>query len=195
MRKVRVDAPLPAEVADAIVVDRAGDVTTLGTHLRGATCLVSFLRHFGCTGCADHVADLAPRLPELHALGLRTVLVGNGEPRYIDGFLERAGLANARVTVLTDPTLRVFTAAGLVRSAWATIGPRAMLDALRARSRGVAGRGMEGDHFQQGGTLVVDRGGEVAFFHANASLGDHPRANDLVDVALRLVARSSAVVY
>ena len=191
----RVDAPLPPELAEAIVLDRAGAPSPLGTHLRGAPCLVSFLRHFGCTGCADHVADLAPRLPELHRLGLRTVFVGNGEPRYIDGFLERAGLATARVDVVTDPTLRVFAAAGLVRSAWATLGPRALADVLRARSHGIAGRGMEGDHFQQGGALVVDVDGAVAFFHASASLGDHPRATDLVDVALRLVARSSDVVY
>jgi hypothetical protein len=126
---------------------------------------------------------------------MKTIFVGNGEPRYIDAFLERTGLARFRVEVLTDPTLRVFAAAGLVRSVWATIGPRAIADVVRARSRGIAAHGSEGDHFQQGGALVVDASGKVIYFHASASLGDHPRASDLVDVALRLVARSSKVVY
>lgn len=192
---MRVGEPIPAELDAAIVIDRAGASAPLGTHLRGLPCLVSFLRHFGCTGCADHIADVAPRLQELHALGLRTVFVGNGEPRYIDGFLQRTGLADKHATVVTDPTLRVFAAAGLLRSKWATLGPRAALDVARARSRGIAGQGLEGDHFQQGGALIVDADGVVAYFHRSKSLGDHPAASDLVDVALAMCARQSATIY
>jgi hypothetical protein len=192
---MRVGQPLPAELVAALVLDRDGKSAPFGTHLRGSPCLVSFLRHFGCTGCADHIADIAPRLHELHELGLRTVFVGNGEPRYIDAFLQRTGLADQHAGVVTDPTLRVFAAAGLLRSKWGTMGLRALVDVARARSRGIAGHGIEGDHFQLGGALIVDAAGTVAYFHRSVSLGDHPLASDLVGVALALCAGRSAAIY
>ena len=195
LRPMRIGEKVPADLDAAVVIDRAGARAPFGTHIRGSPCLVSFLRHFGCTGCADHVADVAPRLIELHELGLRTLFVGNGESRYIDGFLQRTGLADKHASVVTDPTLRVFAAAGLVRSWWGTVGLRAMVDVARARSRGIAGRGIEGDHFQLGGALIVDAAGTVAYFHRSVSLGDHPPASDLVDVALAMCARRSAAVY
>jgi hypothetical protein len=192
---MRIGDPLPAELEAAVVIDRAGGSAPLGTHLRGAPCLVSFLRHFGCTGCADHIADIAPRLLELEDLGLRTLFVGNGAANYIDGFIERTGLGEAHARVVTDPTLAAFTAAGLLRSWWGTFGLRAIADGARARSRGVAGRGIEGDALQQGGVLITSEAGTVAYFHRNISLGDHPPASDLVDVALAMCARRSAAVY
>lgn len=190
---MRIGEPLPTELEAAVVIDRVGNGAPFGTHVRGSPCFVSFLRHFGCVGCAEHIADVAPRLLELHELGLRTIFVGNGEPRYIDGFLARTGLEGSRARVVTDPTLKVFVAAGLLRSKWRTYGPRAMAFAVRAWSHGIASRGLEGDHFQQGGALITSADGTVAYFHQNISLGDHPSANDIVDVALAMCALRSAV--
>jgi hypothetical protein len=190
---MRIGEPLPTELEAAVVIDRAGNGAPFANHLRGSPCFVSFLRHFGCIGCAEHIADIAPRLLELHELGIRTVFVGNGEPRYIDGFLERTGLVGSHALVVTDPTLKVFTAAGLVRSKWRTYGPRAIADAARAWSHGIGWHGLEGDHFQQGGALVTSAAGTVAYFHQSVSLGDHPSANDIVDVALTMCATRSAV--
>jgi hypothetical protein len=156
---------------------------------------VSFLRHFGCIGCAEHIADIAPRLVELDDLGLRTLFVGNGEPRYIDGFLERVGLRDSHARVVTDPTLKIFEAAGLVRSRWGTFGLRAIGDVARGWSHGAASHGMEGDALQLGGVLMTDAAGTVAYYHRSKSLGDHPSASDLVDVALVLCARRSSAIY
>jgi hypothetical protein len=176
-------------LADAVVLDRAGAGRPLGSYWEKQACVVVMLRHFGCIGCDVTVTELAPRLVELHAAGARTLLVGNGPPGAIDGFVERQGLGDKPVDVLTDPTLAAFRAAGLVRSAWATFGPRAIVDYVRALAHGFSPRRTEGDYFQQGGALVVDAGGRVVLHHVATHLGDHADGSDLVDAALGLALR------
>jgi peroxiredoxin len=181
----------PASLADAVVLDRAGHGRRLGSFWEKQPCVVVMLRHFGCIGCDVTVSELAPRLAELHAAGARTVLVGNGEPAAIDGFVERHGLADRPVDVLTDPTLAAFHAAGLVRSAWATFGPRAVVDYVRAMGAGFVPRKTAGDLLQQGGALVVAAGGRIVLHHVATHLADHTDASDLVDAALSLALRAS----
>jgi peroxiredoxin len=181
----------PPSLADAVVLDRAGEGRALGSFWEKQPCVVVMLRHFGCIGCDVTVTELAPRLAELHAAGARTVLVGNGAPAAIDGFVERHALADKPVDVVTDPTLGAFRAAGFVRSAWATFGPRAIVDYVRAMGAGFVPRKTAGDVLQQGGALVVDAGGRVVFRRASKSLGDHADGSDLVDAALGLALRAS----
>lgn len=179
--------PVPPTLADARVSDRTGTQRALGEFWASGPAVVVFLRHFGCVGCAEHVSELAPRLHELHRLGLTTVLVGNGAPHFIDGFEERHGLGDKKAEIVTDPSLKAFSAAGLERSLVATSGPMALLNYGRARLKGFSNR-IEGDNLQQGGVLVVDRKGRVAYFHRDRRLGDHPPTVDVVDAALRVAA-------
>jgi peroxiredoxin len=188
-----VGRPVPAALADARVLDRTGRAHRLGDGWKDSACLVSFLRHFGCTGCSEHVTELSPRLVELSALGVRAVFVGNGEPRFIEGFVERHALEDKRVEIFTDPTLAVFRVAGLLRSAWATFGPRGIADQVRGLSQGLGWGGLKGDQLQQGGSILVDTRGVVAFYHRSESVGGHARPADLVDVAMRLAASRAAV--
>ncbi|HEX3345524.1 MAG TPA: peroxiredoxin-like family protein, partial [Polyangiaceae bacterium] len=112
-------------------------------------------------------------------------------PEAIAGFVERHGLADKPAEVLTDPSLAAFRAAGLLRSAWATFGPRAVVDYVRAMGAGFVPRKAAGDLLQQGGALVVDASGRVVFRHAATSLADHADGSDLVDAALGLAARAN----
>ncbi|HZS40287.1 MAG TPA: peroxiredoxin-like family protein [Polyangia bacterium] len=192
METPRAGAPVPAALADAVVLDERGGERRLGDFWADRPALVVFLRHFGCIGCSAQVTELEPRLAQLDELGMRTVLVGNGAPNFIAGFVERHALADKRAVLVTDPSLAAFRAAGLARSWWATAGPRALADIARALAAGHSGHQQEGDATQQGGALVVAPSGEVAFYYRNRSLGDHAAAADLVDVALGLAARRGA---
>ena len=183
----------PPSLADSVVLDRTGQGRRLGSFWEEQPCVLVWLRHFGCIGCDVTVTELAPRLPELDAAGARTVLVGNGAPAAIDAFVERHALADKSVGVFTDPSLAAFGAAGLVRSAWATFGPRAVADYVRAMGAGFVPRRRAGDVLQQGGALVVDAGGRVVLHRVSKSLGDHADASDLVDAALGLALRASSV--
>ena len=137
------------------------------------------------------VSELAQRLEELDRLGVCTVLIGNGPPTSIDDFIERFLLVGKPVTVVTDPSLSTFRAAGLVRSWWATLGPRALWDFFRATGRGHFNRRTDGDGRQQGGTLLVGTEGRLVWYHRNESIGDYAPTVEIVDAVLRLVLKGS----
>lgn len=92
---------------------------------------------------------------------------------FIEGFVEREKLAGEPVTIVTDPSLKVFEAAELERSVLATIGPSAIKGAWKARKAGYRQKRIEGDNIQQGGMLLLDRNGGAAFYHRAEHLGDH----------------------
>jgi hypothetical protein len=183
----------PPSLADAIVLDRAGQGWPLSTFWKDQPCVIVMLRHFGCIGCDVTVTELAPRLMELHAAGARTVLVGNGPPAAIDGFVERHALKDKQVDVFTDPTLAAFGAATMPRSAWGTFGPRAIVDYVRAMGAGFVPRQVAGDLLQLGGALVVDVGGRVVLHRVATSLSDHADGSDVVEAVLGLALRASTL--
>lgn len=183
---------LPKELRDALVRDASGREQRLGDLAAGRTTLFVFLRHFGCIGCSRQVDVLVPSMGELRDLGVAVVLVGNGEPAHIPAFVERQRLAGYPVTIVTDPTLRAHRAAGLARSVWATIGPRALVADVRAWVGGYAGAGRQGDAFQQGGVLLVGAGGTLLFESASTSAPEPVPAAVILDAALRHVADASA---
>lgn len=102
---------------------------------------------------------------------------------FIEGFVEREKLADQPVTIVTDPSLKAFEAAELERSILATIGPGAIKGAWKARRAGYRQKGMQGDHTQQGGVLLLDRSGAPAFYHRNDNLGDHADPAEVVAAA------------
>ena len=77
---------------------------------------------------------LLPRLDELEALGVNVMLVGNGPVEALPAFVREHGLERRAVTVVTDPSLAAFRAAGLRRPRFH--GVRAAIEALRALGAG-----------------------------------------------------------
>ena len=117
---------------------------------------------------------------------MRTFFVGNGAPMFIEGFIEREKLAGEPITIVTDPSLKVFELADLERSILATVGPGAMKAAWRARKKGYRQKRIEGDSTQQGGMLLLDRAQNPAFYHRNEHLGDHADPVEIVAAARAL---------
>src|SRR6266852_5222146 len=111
--------------------------------------------------------------------GANVAIVGNGLPAMAKGFVERLKLAG-EARVLTDPKRQSYRLAGFRRGVWATLGPRALANLLPALRKGLANGKIEGDAWQQGGALVVARGGEVLFRYASARQGDHASPEKLV---------------
>ena len=180
---------IPDALASCSVFGPDGGPIALSRFWSAGPALLVFLRHFGCIGCSEQVAGLAPRLPEMNALGIRTVFIGNGAPHFIENFIERFALSERKVEIVTDPELAAYTAAGLRRSAWAAFGPVAMLDVLRALGQGHINRLGEGDNLQQGGAVLVDTDGTVAWHQRSRSLGGHARAVEVVDAAMHLIMK------
>ena len=188
---VRIGERVSEDLATAKVSDERGREVELATFWRETPAVIIFLRHFGCPCCSAQMTELSPRLDELDRLGLRTVLVGNGAPGFIDRFKERFGLFDKKVEIFTDPSLRSYRAAGLLRSWWLSYGPRGLWDALLAIGKGHVGRFGEGDGLQHGGTVLVSSDGTVVLYHRNRRKGGHLPAVEIVETALRLALERS----
>lgn len=117
------------------------------------------------------MAQLRPILPRIRALGAELYAIGCGTQQHLQWFLEDQ---RPEHPAYTDPTRRVYTLAGWKRGVWSTLGPQALLHFVRARLGGHRQPGIKGDPLQQGGVLIVLRGGEIAYRHASRAAGDHP---------------------
>lgn len=132
---------------------------------------LTFIRHFGCIFCREHVTVLDALRPRVEALGADLVVVGNGTPEMARYFRDER---QPKVTMYVDPSLRVYKAAGLQRSLGSTLNRAALSASLRALAGGHFQGRTRGDPWQQGGTFVVFPGGEVRFRHISGFAGDHP---------------------
>jgi len=181
---------LPAALSSVLLRDASGRERALAdvAGLNTAVVLV-FLRHFACPSCSDTAHRLAARAHEIDALGCGLVVIGSGSVDALRGFEERLGFSRA-VVALTDPSLAAHQAAGMVRSKWATFGPRAIARSLSLYAAGhyAKRRADDGDLDQQGGVLVFSRDGLI-FEHRNHFVGDDVEPNEIV--AALLVSEAS----
>ena len=129
--------------------------------------------------------ELLPRLAELKALEVRVVLVANGPVEALPAFVRQHALEGRGVTMVTDPSLQSFRAAGLLRPR--LHGLRAAVDALRALGAGYAPGRPAGDALQLGGAVVLDEAGRIVYYHRGRSPGDLADSNDIVHAALALL--------
>jgi alkyl-hydroperoxide reductase/thiol specific antioxidant family protein len=130
------------------------------------------------------------RLPELERLGVSVVLVGNGPREALPAFIRGMKLDGRRVTVVTDPALASYRAAGLRRPRMH--GLRAVIETLQALGAGYAKRRRSGDAMQLGGAFLVDAAGRVVYHHRNESPGDLADPSDIVQAALALLVEQRA---
>lgn len=183
---------MPSALANATLVGADGQAITVSSLWSRRSALLMFLRHFGCVACSLQVATLLDRATELQVLGVDVVLVGSAAPSEIERFV-REEIGDRAVTVLCDPSLDAYRAAGLHRSFLRTFGPRAALGYLRATARGFSRGGTRGDLLQQAGALLVDARGVVLWSHRSRALGDLAELSDMVDVLLPLAAARSGL--
>ncbi|HTJ85002.1 MAG TPA: peroxiredoxin-like family protein [Polyangiaceae bacterium] len=185
------DQNAPDALADAIVVYAHGARKRLGTFWATQPALLIFLRHFACPGCWEQAAELTPHLSALKAAGIRVVLVGLAEPSRILPFRDRARLEDADVDIVVDASLATHRAAGLLRSAWATYGPRSVASALKLYASGyyIPRDEDDGDLLQQGGALLIDRSGRIVLHHVAKHPTDHVDLRAVVKTAEGVAAR------
>jgi hypothetical protein len=136
------------------------------------------------------VDGLLARLPELENLGVSVVFVGNGPPTALAAFVRDMGLDRRRVSVVTDPSLAAFRAAGLRRPR--LYGWRVVIETLRALGAGYIQHRRAGDTMQLGGALFVDEAGRVLYHHRGQSPGDLADPSDIVQAALALLVERRA---
>jgi hypothetical protein len=126
------------------------------------------------------VTELRSHAAEFEKAGANLVIIGNGWPGVARKFAEQKQLPKS-MTLLTDKSQKAYQAAGLKRGLWRTLGPQSWLPYLKTLARGFRQRRTAGDPWQQGGALVLEKGGQVSFRPVREHPGDQARAAELLE--------------
>ena len=115
-------------------------------------------------------------IPEIRKHGVDVVFVGSGRAWQAAAFREDLALdaPPCDATVLVDPELKSFRVAGFHRGVAGVLALSTLKNAVRALRAGHRQAKVQGDAWQNGGVLLVDRSGAVRWRYASASAGDHP---------------------
>jgi NAD(P)-dependent dehydrogenase (short-subunit alcohol dehydrogenase family) len=108
--------------------------------------------------------------------GINVVIVGNGNALFAESFREEFEIEG---TLLVDPELAAYRAAGLRRGRAEIASPRLVLNAFRAYKEGARQTGVEGDPWQLGGVFVIAPGGDLRFAYRSREAGDHASPEDI----------------
>src|SRR6185503_17023327 len=110
--------------------------------------------------CREHVVQLHRKIDLIRNAGAELFVIGNGSPSFIAGFREETAWDGP---VYTDPSLAVYKAAELKRGVVRTFNPFAIGKTVKAFAQGHRQGRTQGDPWQQGGVLVIAKGGDVVW--------------------------------
>ncbi len=181
MAQLQINKPLPQDLLDVHILSENGDEHKLGDVLSKVPSVVVFVRHFGCIGCTMQMNTIGTRIKEIASLGVQVIVIGNGEPHYIEDFKERHRLQKKPVKVFTDPSLQVYKQAQLKRNFLIALGPTTWYEFLIAWSKGIGQSSIEGDNGQMGGTMFIDESSTLRFYYRNKTVANHADPNELMD--------------
>jgi peroxiredoxin len=169
---------IPETAAHAVIRGLDGKEHELRALWAERPAVLVFLRHFGCLFCREQAAELDGRLQEIRERGAELVFIGNGNRHFARGFQQDHGIKSP---LYVDTKRDSYRALGMKRGFFATLGSRATWrNMLRARKQGFRQGLTRGDAWQNGGVVVVEPGGRVAFSYLSREAGDHPPAADVL---------------
>jgi hypothetical protein len=103
---------------------------------------------------------------------VKLVFVSTGNPLMARDFQETLGF---EAPIWVDTRRETYKHLGFKRGVFATLfHPSALMNGLRALSKGFRQGRNQGDVWQQGGVVVVGGDGEAVYAFASAAAGDHP---------------------
>jgi hypothetical protein len=85
--------------------------------------------------------------------------------------------------VWADTKRLTYKALKFTRGVRTVLNSKALLNALRALSKGHRQHRTQGDALLNGGVLIARQGGECVYAWASQVSGDHPRTSDVVEAA------------
>lgn len=165
------------DLKDVDVLDAKGKPVALGYLWMDHTVVLAFVRHFGCILCREQVHELNAALASIRRCGAELVIVGCGRPEHVADFCESQKIS---APVFVDPEQKAYRAAGLVRSVWSSIKPKAWLNSWRAYRNGARQGPTQGDIYQQGGIFVIRPGNITCYSYVSREAGDHPPVSDVL---------------
>lgn len=165
----------PFGAGDVVLQDDAGEEVVLRDVWQERPAAIVFMRHFGCTFCREHAAEVQERFDDVQAAGGTAVAVGMGTPAHAAEFRRLSGI---EFPLLVAPDTSLHEQAGLTRGNWLrVIAPIwRELPALRKYGARITGADMS----QLGGTFVVAPGGEAVYTHRARNAADNAPLDDVI---------------
>jgi hypothetical protein len=108
------------------------------------------------------------------------VFIGSGNPLMAADFRQFLQL---EVPVWVDTRRETYRFLKFNRSHLMLLDPRVWANGLRAARAGFRQVKTQGDPWQQGGVLVVRKGGEAVYSYASTTAGDHPQVDVVLEQA------------
>jgi peroxiredoxin len=178
---------LPGDRFPSLRVETSDGPARLDQRWSDGPLVISFMRHFGCTFCREHLEHLRGRYEEITAAGGDVVAIFQYGAEATENFCAGRGLPFACVG---DPLREAYAELDIRRGrgrelyGWGVI--RRALPAVRTAggTRGPEG----GDITQLPGTFVVGRDGRVVLAHYSSNAADNPT----MDVVLGAVREAAA---
>uniref|UniRef100_A0A914A044 Prostamide/prostaglandin F synthase n=1 Tax=Patiria miniata TaxID=46514 RepID=A0A914A044_PATMI len=158
----------------------SGEMVAVGSFWKTQTCVIHFMRRFGCPLCRLGARELSTLKPQLDAHNIRLIGIGLEEfglQEFVEGKFWDGEL-------YVDLKKQTYAAIGYKRfSYWnilAAVFSKKAREALnKSKAQGITGN-MKGDGLGTGGVLIVSEGGkQVLLDFKQSSPGDHVQ---LVDV-------------
>jgi peroxiredoxin len=157
-------------IADSMVLNTAGTAVPVAKLWQSAPAVVGFVRHYGCLLCHEQVVELRRAQAEIEGRGAKLWIIGNGRPNDARTF---ALMHNMVDSVFTDPSRALYRALGMKNGVTRTFAFESLRHAYRAYQEGHRQSMTKGDPWQQGGTIVVGRGGDLVYVYVSQVAGDH----------------------
>ncbi|KAL7645471.1 UNVERIFIED_CONTAM: hypothetical protein RMT77_003857 [Armadillidium vulgare] len=167
---------------DAILVNpQTKEEIEMKSLWKDTQCVILFLRRFGCAFCRLGAKELSLIVPQLKEANVRVVGIGHEElgvqdfidGKYLDGEL------------YLDLGKKSYSAMKFHKYNYVTIVPTLIAKVARdaykkSKSLGIKGN-LEGDGFQTGGLIVVDKNGEkILFEFRQNNPADNPSNEDIL---------------
>jgi peroxiredoxin len=146
--------------------------------LNQGTKLLVFVRHNGCTFCHETVKSLADQSEEWIRRGIEPVVVHMGSLESGRHLLADAGLAHG--LHISDPGCELYRQYGLQRgSLWQLFGPKVWIRGFRSAilKRNRLGK-LQGDGFQLGGAVLIEKGNVRQVFPATSAAMSLPSISE-----------------
>lgn len=173
-------------IAQTSLVDDSGAPVRLEETWGDRPVALVLLRHFGCSFCREHAAELQADVGRIREAGGDIVAIGMGTPAHAADFRRSSGI---EFQLLVAPDTSVHRAAGLAGGDWMKVlGPRAWPSIVRATRKGYRAKRTGADMSQLGGTFVIDTDGAVLWEHRARHSGDNSSSADIL-AALRATSR------
>lgn len=188
-----INAPIPDSLLNTEVLDKNGKAVKFSEVLAGECSMVVMVRHFGCIGCTTQMMAIAPKIDEMTSLGIHVKIIGNGDLQYLEGFIEKFKLEDKPVKIYTDPSLQIYKEMELKRTFWHFINPMNVIEFIKALSKGIGQKNVQGDNLQMGGTLLISSSHNLEYYFQNSTIAGIADPNNVMKQVHKYVLKRDSV--